>query len=107
MQSSKSTRKDYKKGLENSEYDDPFQNSANEVVQWTNQKKGIIAMNIMKYPIDSKNDKFAYGYWLGKMLGLLQASLSISSPYHQLNLKKQKMYSRTSLGICYQKEILI
>jgi len=33
----------------------------------------------MKYPIDNKKDRLEFGYWLGRMLGLLQASLFISS----------------------------
>lgn len=33
----------------------------------------------MHYPIDGKNDRLSFGIWLGRMLGLLQASLSISS----------------------------
>jgi len=44
----------------------------------------------MKYPIDSKKDRLELGYWLGMMLGLLQASLSISSdPSGDLDIAKE------------------
>ena len=36
-------------------------------------------MKRIKYPIDTKSDQFTYGYWLGRMIGLIDASL-LTSP---------------------------
>ena len=33
----------------------------------------------MKYPIDCKNDQYAFGYWQGRMFGLLEACIDAST----------------------------
>lgn len=35
-------------------------------------------MNKMKYPIDCKKNQYAFGYWQGRMLGLLEACINAS-----------------------------
>ncbi|PIP57959.1 hypothetical protein COX03_00245 [Candidatus Woesebacteria bacterium CG22_combo_CG10-13_8_21_14_all_39_10] len=38
-----------------------------------------MTMNKMKYPIDCKNDQYTFGYWQGRMLGLLEACIDAST----------------------------
>lgn len=58
FRSSKSTREDYKKGLEISNFKDPFENPANKVEQWTNRTTGQINQKIVSGP-----DKGVHRYY--------------------------------------------
>lgn len=50
LQSSKATREEYKKGLEISDYPDPFENPANEVHQWTHSVTGQVNQKVVAGP---------------------------------------------------------